>query len=103
MEEGGWRNGPERAFSSNICLTGQVTSFQHPTLLLVASPATIQAEMWRGEVSIYFILSVAIITGATPAPRGLASEPLLAVFCKYPPKPEGGLQTQAPGTMGAFK
>lgn len=40
MEEGGWRNGPERAFSSNICLTGQVTSFQHPTLLLVASPAT---------------------------------------------------------------
>lgn len=54
-------------------------------------------------MSISFILSVAIITGATPAPRGLASEPLLAVFCKYPPKPEGGLQTQAPGTMGAFK
>lgn len=51
----------------------------------------------------YFILSVAIIAGVTPQTLRSGWQAAAGSFSRIPLKPEGGLQTQAPGTMGAFK
>lgn len=54
-------------------------------------------------ISFYFILSVAIITRATPCALRSGWRAAAGSFLQIPPKPKGGLQTQAPGTAGAFK